>query len=96
MLAVGRGLMAHPRLLMLDEPSMGLAPVVNAAIFESLRILNDRGLTLLMVEQNAEAALEISHRAIVLVTGEVALTGPAAELRSDPRIQSLYLGGGAD
>lgn len=96
MLAVGRGLMAHPRLLMLDEPSMGLAPVVNAAIFESLRILNDRGLTLLMVEQNAEAALEIADRAIVLVTGEVALTGGAAELRSDPRIQSLYLGGGAD
>lgn len=95
MLAVGRGLMANPRLLMLDEPSMGLAPVLNAAIFESLHLLNDRGLTLLMVEQNADAALQIADRAIVLVTGEVALTGGASELRSDPRIRSLYLGGDA-
>jgi branched-chain amino acid transport system ATP-binding protein len=96
MLAIGRGLMAHPRLLMLDEPSMGLAPVVNATIFESLQVLNDRGLALLMVEQNAEAALEIADRAVVLVHGRVTLGGKASDMRRDPRMRSLYLGGDTD
>lgn len=93
MLAIGRGMMGQPRILLLDEPSMGLAPVLTASIFESLQVLNERGMTLLMVEQNAEAALEIADRVIVLVTGTVELAGNAADLRRDPRVRALYMGG---
>ncbi|MBN1630901.1 MAG: ATP-binding cassette domain-containing protein, partial [Thermoleophilia bacterium] len=92
MLAIGRALMGRPRVLLLDEPSMGLAPIVVETIFEALRALNDRGLTLVMVEQNANMALTIADRAVVLVTGKVALAGEAAELRNDPRLNELYLG----
>ena len=92
MLAIGRALMGRPRLLLLDEPSMGLAPIVVTAIFEALTVLNDGGLSLLMVEQNAEAALSIADRAVVLVTGEVALSGKASDLRHDPNLHDLYLG----
>ena len=95
MLAIGRALMGRPRLLLLDEPSMGLAPLVVSDIFDALVRLNEKGISLLMVEQNADAALSIADRACVLVTGQVALTGPAAELREDPRLRGLYLGGGA-
>lgn len=92
MLAIGRALMGRPRILLLDEPSMGLAPLIVESIFAALRALNDDGLTLLMVEQNASAALAIADRAVVLVTGVVALTGSARELESDPRLHDLYLG----
>lgn len=92
MLAIGRALMGRPRLLLLDEPSMGLAPIVVEHIFEALVALNERGLSLLMVEQNAEVALSIADRAIVLQTGMVALSGDAIELRQDARLRGLYLG----
>ena len=92
MLAIGRALMGRPRLLLLDEPSMGLAPIMVTAIFEALTVLNARGLSLLMVEQNAEAALAISDRAVVMVTGEVVLTERAADLQDDPRLHDFYLG----
>lgn len=92
MLAIGRALMGHPRILLLDEPSMGLAPVLVATIFDSLQALKERGLTVLMVEQNAEVALEIADRVVVLVTGSVALSGSACDLKDDPRIRGLYLG----
>ena len=93
MLAIGRTLMGRPRIMLLDEPSMGLAPLVVQAIFDALVRLNERGLTLLMVEQNAKAALSIADRALVLVTGEVALEGTSVELMEDPRLSALYLGG---
>jgi branched-chain amino acid transport system ATP-binding protein len=92
MLAIGRALMNRPRLLLLDEPSMGLAPQVVEHIFAVLAALNKGGLTLLMVEQNAEMALSIADEALVLQTGEVALMGSAAELLRDERILSTYLG----
>jgi branched-chain amino acid transport system ATP-binding protein len=93
MLAIGRTLMGRPRIMLLDEPSMGLAPLVVQTIFDVLVELNGRGLTLLMVEQNAKAALSIADRALVLVTGEVALEGTSDQLREDPRVSALYLGG---
>ena len=93
MLAIGRTLMGRPRIMLLDEPSMGLAPLVVQAIFDALLRLNERGLTVLMVEQNAKAALSIADRALVLVTGEVALEGTSEELMEDPRLSALYLGG---
>jgi ABC-type branched-subunit amino acid transport system ATPase component len=92
MLAICRALTGRPRLLLLDEPSMGLAPLVVEHIFESLARLNERGLTMLMVEQNAEMALSLAHRAVVLQTGMVALAGEANELRQDERVRECYLG----
>ena len=92
MLAIGRALMGRPQLLLLDEPSMGLAPLVVEQIFETLVTLNQRGLTLLMVEQNAEMALAIAHHAFVLQTGRVALSGATDDLRQDDRVRSVYLG----
>ncbi len=92
MLAIGRALMGRPKLLLLDEPSMGLAPLIVGHIFDSLVALNKRGLTLVMVEQNTEMALSIAHRAYVLQTGQVALSGSASELRRDERLRSAYLG----
>ena len=92
MLALGRALMCRPRLLMLDEPSLGLAPKVIDQIFEIILDLNRSGTTILLVEQNAMAALEIAHRAYVLETGRVVLSGAASDLARDPTVQRVYLG----
>ncbi|MEJ8856553.1 ABC transporter ATP-binding protein [Variovorax robiniae] len=94
MLAVGRALMSAPRLLMLDEPSLGLAPLVVRDILTIVRKLRDDGVSILLVEQNARAALESSDEGYVLETGEIALHGASAALSSDPRVQATYLGGG--
>ena len=92
MLAVGRALMGKPALLMLDEPSLGLAPLVVRSIFATIAALRSTGVTILLVEQNARAALEVADYGYVLEMGEVALHGPAAELASDPRVIETYLG----
>jgi branched-chain amino acid transport system ATP-binding protein len=92
MLAIGRALTGRPHLLLLDEPSMGLAPLLVERIFEALVKLNEQGLTMLMVEQNAEMALSVADRVVVLQTGEVALSGSPGELQLDDRIRNLYLG----
>lgn len=92
MLAVGRAMMMRPRLLLLDEPSLGLAPLIVARIFEVIRTLNQAGVTILLVEQNARMALKIAHRAYVLETGEVTMAGAAADVLADPRVQAAYLG----
>jgi branched-chain amino acid transport system ATP-binding protein len=92
MLAIGRALMMQPRILLLDEPSMGLAPVLVESIFEVIQRLNRDGTTILLVEQNARMALEVAHRGYVLETGRIVLSGPAAELAADPRVQAAYLG----
>lgn len=94
MLAIGRALMAHPRLLLLDEPSMGLAPLLVEEIFRVVQQLNAEGTTILLVEQNALMALAVAHRGYVLETGRVVLAGTAAELRENPEVQRAYLGGG--
>ena len=94
MLAIARALMAEPKLLLLDEPSLGLAPKLVRAILEIVRAIRARGTTLLLVEQNARMALETADRAYVLETGTVALSGPAAEMARDERVQRVYLGGG--
>ena len=92
MLAVGRALMSRPRLLMLDEPSLGLAPLVVLEIFRTIVSLRQTGVTILLVEQNARAALEVADHAYVLEMGEIALHGPARELAGDPRLIDTYLG----
>lgn len=92
MLAIGRALMSGPKLLLLDEPSLGLAPKLVAQIFRSVVEIAQSGITILLVEQNTRLALETAHRAYVLVTGEVVLSGSAAELRRDPRIRAAYFG----
>jgi branched-chain amino acid transport system ATP-binding protein len=94
MLAVGRALMARPRLLMLDEPSLGLAPQLVAEMFRYLRRLSqEQGLTILLVEQQALLALTIADRAYVLTNGRVAISGRADDLRANPEVQRVYLGG---
>ncbi len=93
MLAVGRALMSRGRLLLLDEPSMGLAPMLVREIFRVIQRLNQQGATILLVEQNAHLALEVAHRAYILETGEISLSGPSAELKHHPRVQEAYLGG---
>ena len=93
MLAMGRALMSHPKLLMLDEPSMGLAPILVEQIFEIIKELNDAGTTILLVEQNAEMALEVSDRAYVIESGRVSLSGTGEELRNSDTIKKAYLGG---
>jgi len=94
MLAIGRALMSRPSLLMLDEPSLGLAPIVIEQVFDKIVELNKRtGLAVLLVEQNSAMALEIAGRAFVLETGAITLSGPADQLASDPRIREAYLGG---
>jgi branched-chain amino acid transport system ATP-binding protein len=92
MLAIGRALMARPRLLLLDEPSMGLAPQFIAQIFRVIEEINAEGVTVLLVEQNATQALGLAHQAYVLETGEVTRSGPGSELLADPSIRDAYLG----
>ncbi len=92
MVAIGRALMAHPRLLCMDEPSMGLSPVLVEQVFDIIQTINRQGTTIFMVEQNANMALGIAHRAYVLQTGQVVLSGAAAELRQNPMIREAYLG----
>jgi branched-chain amino acid transport system ATP-binding protein len=93
MLAIGRGLMAKPKLIMLDEPSLGLAPLVVEEIFRTLTSLSSMGITLLLIEQNARAALKIATRAYVMETGRVILEGKAEELLKSENVVSAYLGG---
>ena len=92
MVAIGRALMARPRLICMDEPSMGLSPIFVEQVFEIIQEINRQGTTIFMVEQNANMALSIAHRAYVLQTGRVVLSGSAAELRRDPAIREAYLG----
>lgn len=94
MLAIGRALMSQPRCLLLDEPSLGIAPLLVKLIFEKIVELNRaRGLTILLVEQNANLALEISSHAYVLETGRIILAGESSQLRADPKVREAYLGG---
>lgn len=93
MLAIGRALMARPKLLLLDEPSMGLAPLVVNEIFEVIKEISAEGTTVLLVEQNVRQALKIADYAYVLETGKIVLSGPAEEIRHDPRVMEAYLGG---
>ena len=95
MLAVGRALMARPKLMMLDEPSLGLAPLVVRDIFEIIKKINAQGVTILLIEQNANMALQIAHHAYVLETGRVTMEGTGADLLKDERIREAYLGAGA-
>jgi branched-chain amino acid transport system ATP-binding protein len=92
MLAIGRALMAEPRLLLLDEPGMGLAPILVERIYETIREINEQGTTILLVEQNANSALEVSNRGYVLETGTVALTDKSSALKENPEVQKAYLG----
>jgi len=95
MLALGRALMGRPKLLMLDEPSLGLAPLIVREIFSIIVGLRESGVSILLVEQNARAALQVSDEAYVLETGELVLAGPSAELAANPRVAATYLGQGA-
>jgi branched-chain amino acid transport system ATP-binding protein len=96
MLAIARALMARPKLLMLDEPSLGLAPLVSKQIFAAIKLLNvEQGLTVFLVEQNAFAALKLSHRAYVLVNGSITMSGSGADLLANPEVRAAYLEGGA-
>ena len=95
MLALARALMSEPKLLLLDEPSMGLAPMMVTRIFDVVRDIASRGVTILLVEQNALLALEVSHRGYVMESGEIALSGPSRELLVNPRVREAYLGEGA-
>lgn len=92
MLAMGRGLMAEPKLLLLDEPSMGLAPILVEEIFDIIQEINRQGVSILLVEQNAAMALSIAHRAYVLETGRIVLEGPAREVLANPEVRHAYLG----
>ena len=92
MLAIGRALMARPRLLLLDEPSMGLAPMLVELIFETVTNINRQGMTILLVEQNALMALQVAHRGYVLQTGEIVLGGDAKALQTNEQVRKAYLG----
>ena len=93
MLAIGRAMMANPDMLLLDEPSMGLSPLLVKEIFKIIKELNDDGITILLVEQNAKQALSIAHRGYVLETGRIVLSGNAAELLENDAVKKAYLGG---
>jgi len=93
MLAIGRALMARPELMLMDEPSMGLAPLLVKEIFEIIKEINQRGTTILLVEQNAHMALSIAHKAYVIETGEIVLSGSAQELMNSEAVKKAYLGG---
>lgn len=93
MLAMGRALMARPKILLMDEPSMGLSPLLVKEIFHIIEEINQQGTTILLVEQNAKMALQVAHRAYVLETGKITLEGTGEELAQDPRVQKAYLGG---
>jgi branched-chain amino acid transport system ATP-binding protein len=93
MLAIGRAMLAQPKMLMLDEPSMGLAPLMVEKIFEIIRLIAKRGTTILLIEQNAQLALENAHRGYVLESGELKMTGEAKALLADPKVKEAYLGG---
>lgn len=93
MLAIGRALMSKPKLLLLDEPSMGLAPLIVKEIFDIVRRINEQGTTVLLVEQNAKKALEVAHYGYVLETGSMVLEGPSTEVMNNPRVKEAYLGG---
>lgn len=93
MLAMGRAMMSHPKLLMLDEPSMGLAPILVSQVFDMIKHLNETGTTILLVEQNAEKALSIADRAYVMENGAITLSGTGAELASSEQVRKAYLGG---
>ena len=93
MLAIGRALMARPKLLLLDEPSMGISPILTERIYETIAEINKQGTTILLVEQNANFALGVSHRGYVLETGKVVLTDESAKLRESPQVREAYLGG---
>jgi branched-chain amino acid transport system ATP-binding protein len=92
MLAMARALMGHPNLLLLDEPSMGLSPIMVAKIFEVIRDVSKQGITILLVEQNAKLALQAAHRAYVMDSGVITMTGDASDMLHDPRVQAAYLG----
>jgi len=92
MLAMGRALMSKPRLLLLDEPSMGLAPLMVQKVFETVLEVSREGVTILLIEQNAKLALEVSHRGYVMESGEITLAGPADALLHDPKVRAAYLG----
>jgi branched-chain amino acid transport system ATP-binding protein len=92
MLAIGRALMSRPRVLLLDEPSLGLAPILVQQVFATIKEINEQGMTILLVEQNALQALSVAHRGYVLQTGRVALSGPASQLREDESVRKAYLG----
>jgi len=92
MLAMARALMCHPTLLLLDEPSMGLSPIMVEKIFEVIRKVSSEGITILLVEQNARLALQAAHRAYVMDTGLITMAGNAADMLDDPRIKAAYLG----
>ena len=92
MLAIGRALMSRPRMLLLDEPSMGLAPLMVQKVFETIIGVAREGVTILLVEQNAKLALEVSRRAYVMESGEITLEGDAASLLNDPKVRAAYLG----
>lgn len=93
MLAMGRALMAKPKILLMDEPSMGLAPLMVKAIFDIIRMVNAEGTTVLLVEQNAHMALSVASRAYVLETGRIVLSGSAKELQESDEVRAAYLGG---
>ena len=93
MLAMGRGLMSRPKLLLLDEPSLGLAPILVQSVFNTIREINKKGTTILLVEQNAYAALQIANRGYVLENGQIVLSGKANDLASDEKVKNAYLGG---
>jgi branched-chain amino acid transport system ATP-binding protein len=95
MLAIARALMTEPKLLLLDEPSMGLAPMMVTRIFDVVRDIAQRGVTILLVEQNARLALELAHRGYVMESGQITLAGPARQLLANPKIREAYLGEGA-
>ena len=92
MLAIGRALMSKPRLLLLDEPSMGLAPLMVQKVFETVMAVSKEGMTILLIEQNAKLALEVSHRGYVMESGAITLSGDAKRLLHDPAVRAAYLG----